>query len=53
MSDATGGNEQIAVYTTQMRDGTLFYMIGVAPAEEFGRYDGIFRKVASSVQFAR
>ncbi|HEX6974284.1 MAG TPA: M48 family metallopeptidase [Vicinamibacterales bacterium] len=53
VSDATGGNEQIAVYTTQMRDGTLFYMVGVAPAEEFGRYDGVFRKVATSIEFAR
>jgi hypothetical protein len=53
VSDATGGNEQIAVYTAEMRDGTLFYMIGVAPAEEFSRYDGVFRKVASSVEFAR
>jgi hypothetical protein len=53
VSDATGGNEQIAIYTTQMRDGNLFYLIGVAPAEEFGRYDGVFRKVAGSIRFAR
>ena len=53
VSDATGGNEQIAVYTTQLRDGTLFYLIGVAPANEFSRYEGIFRKVAESVQFAK
>ena len=53
VSDATGGNEQIAVYTAQLRDGTLFYLIGVAPANEFGRYEGVFRKVAESVQFAK
>ena len=53
VSDATGGNEQIALYTTQLRDGTLFYLIGVAPQQEFSRYDSVFRKVASSLQFAR
>jgi hypothetical protein len=53
VSDATGGNERIAIYTAQMRDGNLFYLIGVAPAEEFGRYEGVFRKVAGSIQFAR
>ena len=36
-----------------MRDGSLFYLIGVAPANEFSRYDSVFRKVAESVQFAR
>jgi hypothetical protein len=36
-----------------MPDGTLFYMIGVAPDAEFGSYEPVFRKAASSVQFAR
>lgn len=53
VSDVTGRNEQIAIYTTQMRDGTLFYLIGVSPAEEFSRYDSVFKKIASSIQFAR
>jgi hypothetical protein len=34
-----------------MRDGTLFYLIGVAPAAEFNRYEPVFRRVAESVQF--
>jgi Zn-dependent protease with chaperone function len=53
VSDATGRNERINVFTTLMQDGTLFYMIGVAPDNEFNSYEPIFRKVASSVQFAR
>ena len=53
VSEATGGTEQIAVYTTQLRDGTLFYLIGVAPAEAFRSYDPVFRKIAKSIQFSR
>jgi Zn-dependent protease with chaperone function len=51
VSEATGGNEQIAIYTAQLRDGALFYLIGVAPAGEFGRYEPVFRKIASSIKF--
>jgi Zn-dependent protease with chaperone function len=53
VSDATGRNERVSVFTTLMQDGTLFYMIGVAPDNEFGSYEPVFRKVASSIQFAR
>jgi len=47
------GNEQLALYTTQLRDGTLFYLIGVAPVGEFNSYEGVFRKVAQSIKFTR
>ena len=53
VSDVTGGEERIAVYTTLLPDGTLFYVLGVAPREDFGSYDPAFRKVVSSVQFTR
>ncbi len=53
VSDVTGGEERIAVYTTLMRDGTLFYVLGVAPREEFNDYDPAFRKVVRSIQFTR
>ena len=53
VSDATGRNERINVFTTLMQDGTLFYLIGVAPDNEFNSYEPVFHKVASSVQFAR
>jgi hypothetical protein len=52
-SEATGGEERIRVYTTQTSDGNLFYMLGVAPAEEFSSYDNVFRKIARSIQFSR
>ena len=53
VSEATGGRERILLYTAQMRDGSLFYMIGVAPEAEFGTYQSVINKVASSVQFLR
>ncbi len=53
VSDATGGNERVKVFTTFMPDGTMFYMVGVAPENEFGAYEPVFRKVAGSVQFTR
>ena len=53
VSDATGGTERVNVFTTLMQDGTLFYLIGVAPDKEFGTYEPVFRKVASSVRFTR
>jgi hypothetical protein len=53
VSDATGRNERINVVTTLMQDGTLFYLIGVAPDDEFSAYQPVIRKVASSIQFTR
>jgi Zn-dependent protease with chaperone function len=53
VSDATGRNERINVVTALMPDGTLFYLIGVAPDNEFSAYEPVIRKVAGSVQFTR
>jgi hypothetical protein len=53
VSDATGGQEVIEVYTTQLGDGSLFYTLGVAPREEYNAYSNIFRNVVRSIQFAR
>ena len=52
-NDATGRQERVALYTTFLDDGTLFYMIGVAPDNEFGTYDQVFNRIAGSLQFAR
>jgi beta-barrel assembly-enhancing protease len=51
-ADSTG-RERLAIYTTQMADGTLFYMIGVAPDNEYGAYDRVFAQIASSIRFTR
>ena len=53
ISDATGGQERVAVYTTLLRDGTLFYVIGVAPSDEFGAYDNVFSRIVRSIQLAQ
>jgi hypothetical protein len=53
VSDATGGQERIDVYTTLLSDGSLFYVIGVAPREEFSAYSNAFRTVVRSIQFTR
>lgn len=53
VSEATGGREQILLFTAEMRDGTLFYLLGVSPAEEFATYQPVINRVAGSVQFLR
>ena len=52
-NDVTGRPERVALYTMLLDDGTLFYMIGVAPDNEFNSYDQVFNRVAGSVQFVR
>ncbi len=52
-NEVTGREERIALYTTSLDDGTLFYLLGVAPANEYGNYDDVFDRVAGSLQFAQ
>jgi hypothetical protein len=47
---ATGQPEAIVVFTTQLRDGNLFYAIAVAPQNDFNAYRGVFDKVVRSIQ---
>ena len=50
VSSANGRPERIAVYTTLLRDGALFYAIGVAPGDRYPEYEGTFGRVVESVQ---
>jgi hypothetical protein len=50
ISDVTGEREYVSVATTQLRDGSLLYIIGVAPQAEAGTYEQVFRKVRQSVR---
>ena len=52
-NEVTGRPERAQLYTSLLNDGTLFYMIGVAPENEFGTYDAVFDRVIRSLQFAR
>ena len=50
VSAVTGQRERIAFSTTQLRDGNLLYVVGVAPQAEAQTYDPAFRRVRQSVQ---
>jgi len=49
MSEATGEPERIEVFTTLLRDGTLFYVLAVAPRDCESDYKGTFRRVVGSI----
>jgi Zn-dependent protease with chaperone function len=51
-SEVTGQRERIALSTTQLRDGSLLYVAGVAPQNEAGAYDATFQRVRRSLQIA-
>jgi hypothetical protein len=42
VSDVTRRPEVVTVYTTMLRNGDLFYLIGVAPEDEFQNYQRAF-----------
>jgi len=50
VSDATGQPEIIQLFTTTLRDGTLFYVIGVAPEQEYRAYESSFQQVVRSIK---
>jgi hypothetical protein len=50
VSDVTRRQEQIELFTTQLNDGSLFYVVGVAPTDEFARYQPVFAQVVRSIQ---
>ena len=50
LSDATGQQERIAVFTMLLGDGSLFYTLGVAPRDGFPGYEDTFRRVVASIQ---
>ena len=49
-SEATGELERIEVFTTLLRDGTLFYLLAVTPWDCARDYAGTFRRVVGSLQ---
>jgi Zn-dependent protease with chaperone function len=53
VSDVTGGQEAIEVYTAALSDGSLFYALGVAPRDQYATYTRVFNSVVNSIQFAR
>jgi hypothetical protein len=49
-SEISGQPETIQVFTTLMRDGSVFYVIGVAPSDSFRDYQNVFQRVVGSIQ---
>ena len=50
VSEATGKPERVEMFTTLLRDGTLFYVMAVAPRDRASDYEGTFRRVVGSIQ---
>ena len=48
-SPITGRTEVATVYTTQLRNGGLFYIITVVPESEASRYNSAFRNLLRSI----
>ena len=49
VSDVTGSPEIVSVYTTMLRNGDLFYLIGVAPEDEFQTYQRSFIVIVQNI----
>lgn len=52
VSDVTGERETVNVSTVQLQDGSVLFLIGVAPASEARTYLNTFGRVRQSVQLA-
>lgn len=52
VSEATGQREAVNVSTVPLQDGSLLFMVGVAPADEARTYLATFGRVRQSVQIA-
>jgi hypothetical protein len=51
VSEVSGAPEIVMIYTSLRRNGELFYMIGIAPQEEYRAYQQVFQRVLSSIRF--
>jgi hypothetical protein len=52
-SVVTGVTEVDIIYTTATADGRLFYLITMAPEDEFESYQPAFQQLINSLQLAR
>jgi Zn-dependent protease with chaperone function len=49
-SPVTGRTEIVTVYTALLRNGWLFYILNVAPKDEYGQYQGAFNEMIRSTR---
>jgi hypothetical protein len=52
VSEVNGQRETVMLSTAYLRDGSMLYVIGVAPQNEAGTYEDAFRRVRQSLQIA-
>ena len=52
LSDVTGQPETISLATTQLNDGRVLFLMGVAPQSDAGTYNNVFKRVRQSVQLS-
>jgi Zn-dependent protease with chaperone function len=50
VSEVTGQSEVVELSTTQLRDGQVLYVIGVAPRQEASTYTSAFRRIRQNLQ---
>ena len=49
-TSSQGEPENIVIFTSQLRDGSLFYAVAVVPRSDFPTYSRVFDRVISSIQ---
>jgi hypothetical protein len=49
-TSSVGEPENVVLFTSQLRDGSLFYAVAVAPVADFQPYSRIFDRVIGSIQ---
>ena len=52
ISEATRRREVVSVMTTMLRNGDLFYVIFVAPQDEYTNYQRVFGQIARNIEIA-
>ena len=52
VSEVTGENEAVNLSTVQLRDGSVLFLIGVAPSDEARVYLNTFSRIRQNVQLA-
>jgi hypothetical protein len=50
ISEATGQPETVVICTAFLRNGSLFYFIGVAPQSEYRSYQQTFQRIVQSIE---
>ena len=52
VSEVTGQREAVNLSTVQLRDGSILFLVGVAPQNEARAYFSTFSRVRQSLQIA-